>query len=121
MALAETLITGFKQIEKMNYGSRFYRADLHFHTPASEDARGSNKYDFNPFKIKFPSSKKRTPATIQKTKEMKEEILADCRKGAQDIVKRFREENLMKFNPICYFPGIMVYRDHELRIKRKNR
>ncbi|MCP4149335.1 MAG: hypothetical protein GY757_16430 [bacterium] len=102
MALAEKLITGFKKIEKMNYGSRFYRTDLHFHTPASEDARGSNKYDVNPYKIKFPSSKKRTPANIQKTKEMKEEILADCRKTAQDIVKRFRAENL----------GLVAITDH---------
>ena len=40
MSQAAVLNT-FETILTMDYGTRFFKADLHFHTPASADARGS--------------------------------------------------------------------------------
>jgi hypothetical protein len=50
MASKSSLESGFKRIGQLSYGARFYRVDLHFHTPASSDARGSNRYSINPCK-----------------------------------------------------------------------
>ncbi len=40
MATGSEMIDGFQRVTAVDYGARFYRTDLHFHTPASEDARG---------------------------------------------------------------------------------
>ena len=54
MAIKKSLIDMFKTAHALGYGAKFYKADLHFHTPASEDARGKNRYNFNPYKVKYP-------------------------------------------------------------------
>lgn len=86
------ILTSFETLRKTGFGARFYKCDLHFHTPASEDARGSNKYDFNPYQKKTGG--------INKTKDMEtasaenDKILADARELAANIVQRFVEEKL---------------------------
>ncbi len=61
MSQAAVLNT-FETILTMDYGTRFFKADLHFQTPASADARGSNRYNFNPYtwqrQEKFDSQEK---------------------------------------------------------------
>ena len=54
MDMSGDLLKNFEKIQTLKDGTRFYKADLHFHTPASEDARGSNRYNFNPYKIPYP-------------------------------------------------------------------
>ena len=48
MSSKSKLESGFKRIGNLDYGARFYRVDLHFHSPASSDARGPNRYGVNP-------------------------------------------------------------------------
>jgi hypothetical protein len=76
------VLSQFEAIRNMNYGAKFYKADLHFHTPGSEDARGRNRYDFNPYSLKQPKSEKELVS-------FRESILKDARKVASDIVNRF--------------------------------
>lgn len=86
------ILTSFETLRKTGFGARFYKVDLHFHTPASEDARGINKYGFNPYQKKTGG--------INKTKDMEtasaenDKILADARQLAAIIVQRFVEEKL---------------------------
>ncbi len=40
MTIEKELVKGFETAHAMAFGTKFYKADLHFHTPASEDARG---------------------------------------------------------------------------------
>ena len=84
--MTDNIIESFEKIKKCRFGARFYKADLHFHTPASEDARGSNKYNFNPYQ---KTEKKGAPQKIDKDK-----LLNDARCIAQKIVERFVEEKL---------------------------
>jgi len=84
----------FQKIRELSFGARFYKIDLHFHTPASEDARGKNRYNYNPYKIKYPAKKSDAQNYYDKIRDKKEEILADSRKIAAQIVKRFIEEKL---------------------------
>jgi len=86
------LIRLFKTAQTMNIGAKFFKADLHFHTPASADARGKNRYNFNPYKLKYPSES--SPDYIEKLDVAQAKIAKDARKVAADIVNRFLEENL---------------------------
>ena len=82
----------FAKISSLPYGTKFYKADLHFHTPASEDARGSNHYGFNPYKIRYP--KKSDSNYDQKVTQIQARILDSAKKVANDMVSRFQEEKL---------------------------
>jgi len=93
MSKRRNLFNVFETIQGLNYGAEFYKADLHFHTPASEDARGKNRYNFNPYKIKYPR-KEKTLNYIPEVNKIQEKILIDARKLAADIVRRFLEVNL---------------------------
>lgn len=93
MATKKQFINIFKTTQGLGKGAKFYKADLHFHTPASEDARGKNRYNFNPYKIKYPP-KEKTPDYCCKVDEIQEKILIKARKTAADIVNRFLEVNL---------------------------
>lgn len=93
MTTEEQFINIFKAAHASEYGAKFYRADLHFHTPASEDARGRNRYNFNPYKVKYPL-KERTPDYRDKINEIQEKILTDARGVAKNIVNRFLEVDL---------------------------
>jgi len=90
----KNVISSFEKIRKVNFGARFYKADLHFHTPASEDARGKNRYNFNPYKVKYPTRGCDFEEHYGKVKKIQEKILADARKVASKMVKRFVEERL---------------------------
>ena len=93
MGIEQQIFNTFKKAGVLPYGARFYKADLHFHTPASSDARGANRYNFNPYKGKYP--KDMTAADYnQKVAVAQTTILKDARKIASDIVKKFREEYL---------------------------
>ncbi len=94
MKIEKDIHKSFLEIGKRSIGARFYKADLHFHTPASEDARGRNKYNFNPYKIKYPSKKDNEQEYYRKVKKTQDDILLKSRSVAKKIVQRFREESL---------------------------
>lgn len=87
------ILKGFEIIRDLEFGAKFYKVDLHFHTPASEDARGKNRYDYNPYKKKYPKNKN-SQDYPEKVERIQKKILADARKLAESIVKRFLEVNL---------------------------
>lgn len=94
MKLEKDIYKSFLEMGKHSIGARFYKIDLHFHTPASEDARGSNKYNFNPYKIKYPPKKGDEQTYYKKVKKIQDDILLKSREVAEKIVQRFLEENL---------------------------
>ncbi|UCE17494.1 MAG: hypothetical protein JSV84_11425 [Gemmatimonadota bacterium] len=93
MASKKPVLDMFQAAHALEYGAKFYKADFHFHTPASEDARGKNRYNFNPYKIKYPP-KEKTPGYGRAVNEIQKTILKDARKIAADIVRRFCEVDL---------------------------
>jgi len=93
MTAAKDLIKNFEAAHGKGFGAKFFKADLHFHTPASADARGSNRYNFNPFKIKYPAGQD-TRKYRRNVKEIQNKVLADARKLAAKMVQRFLEVNL---------------------------
>ena len=94
MSPEKDILQCFQKVREVSFGARFYKVDFHFHTPASEDARGKNRYNFNPYKIKYPIQKGNTQQYYDKIRAKQDEILADSRKIAEQIVKRFIEEKL---------------------------
>lgn len=96
---AKDIFKSFDGIKKIDYGAKEYKVDLHFHTPASEDARGKNKYKHNPYKIKYPrpsagATSDEMAGLKRKIAELQEVELENSRKIAVKIVKRFIEEKL---------------------------
>ena len=94
MASKSNLESGFKRIGQMGYGARFYRVDLHFHTPASSDARGSNRYNINPCKSKCSLATTKveprdTDIAKDQTAKQKQAVAL-----AAKMVKRFRAEKI---------------------------
>ncbi len=53
MSAPTEIASGFTKILEKTYGTRFFQADLHFHTPSSSDGRGKDKYGFNPYGISY--------------------------------------------------------------------
>lgn len=82
----------FNQADSLPYGTKFYKVDLHCHTPASEDARGSNRYNFNPYTVEHPD--KTDGDYEQKVAQIQGDILRGAKKVARAIVARFREQGL---------------------------
>ena len=93
MAIEKPINEIFKTAQGIKYGAKFNKVDLHFHTPASEDARGSNRYGFNPYKKKYPA-RKNNPNYREKVDKIRKDILIAASKLAEDIVGRFIEEDL---------------------------
>ena len=92
MVSGNAIIKSFERVTAEEYGARFYRTDLHFHTPASDDARGADKYDCDYYDKKtFPRKEGDSLDYYKKVKKKQEEILEACRKLAKDIVQRFRD------------------------------
>jgi hypothetical protein len=52
------ILSGFTKIQDKPYGTRFFLADLHFHTPSSSDGRGKDKYGFNPYGVSYKARSK---------------------------------------------------------------
>lgn len=95
MAAENTIIKSFDRVSAEDYGARFFRIDLHFHTPASDDARGHDKYDWHFYDKKtFPQKEGDSFDYYKKVKKKQEEILEACRKLAKDIVERFRDKKI---------------------------
>ena len=65
------LLQLFQDIDAQRYGTKFFKVDLHFHTPASSDARGSNKYGYNPYQIPYPPG---TVTTATRSEEIDSRI-----------------------------------------------
>ena len=78
----------------MGYGAKFFKTDLHFHTPASEDARGKNKYGFNPYRKKIYPENDGSPHYDNKVEAIRENIVTKARGLAKNIVDKFLEANL---------------------------
>jgi predicted ATPase len=102
MASQKEIISSFKKVKELNYGVKLFKADLHFHTPASQDARGKNRYNFNPYKTKYPKNKGDFKEYDLKVRKKQEKILIDARKVAKNIVARFSGEKL----------GLVAVTDH---------
>lgn len=112
MDMSGNLLKNFEKIQTLNYGTRFYKADLHFHTPASEDARGSNRYNFNPYKIPYPKRIK-NPNYHKEVEAVHAGILAQARAMASKIVQRFLEVGLSVV-AVTDHNGIgTIWADHE--------
>lgn len=94
--MSGALLKMFENIQGLNYGTRFFKADLHFHTPASEDARGSNRYSFNPYNNKeFPYPQRAgNPDYKKEVMEVQNRILERARSVASKIVETFLEKEL---------------------------
>jgi hypothetical protein len=92
MVSNKEILKCFQKIARLDYGAKFYKADLHFHTPASQDARGRNRYHFNPYRCRYP--KKDDPNYLQKLSAKRESILNDAKKVAKDIVQSFVDQSL---------------------------
>ncbi len=92
MVSGNRIIKSFERVRAEGYGARFYQVDLHFHTPASDDARGADKYGWKYYEKKtFPKKAGDSLEYYREVKKKQEEILGECRKLAKDIVQRFRD------------------------------
>ncbi len=81
-------------LSEKEYGAKFFKADLHFHTPASEDARGSNRYNFNPYKnVKYPPHDY-SWEHHEKIQAIQNEVLKDAKKLAKEMVEQFLAKGL---------------------------
>jgi len=93
MATQRSVLADFRRADAEGIGARFFRADLHFHTPASSDARGANRYGFNPYKLTYPT-KQQQQADPLAVHNFQQGILDDARALATSMVQRFLEESL---------------------------
>lgn len=106
------LLKDFEAVRGLKAGTKFYKADLHFHTPASEDARGANRYNFNPYKISYPK-RINNPNYQKEVMAIQNDILAQARSMASKIVQRFLEVGLSVV-AVTDHNGIgTIWADHE--------
>ena len=87
------MLREFADVQRLDIGAKFYKVDLHFHTPASEDARGRNRYGFNPYSRKYPR-RPDAEAYLEGVRTVRSEIAAGARRTAQKVVTRFLQEEL---------------------------
>ena len=113
MSAKQYILRGFKALEKEPFGAKFFKADLHFHTPASEDARGANRYKFNPYKRKYPANKE-LPSYREQVRKIHDKILADAGKIAKKIVDRFLALKMSLVAVTDHNSIGTVWSDHEL-------
>ncbi len=94
MSTPKQISSHLTDVQAEPYGARFFRADFHFHTPSSEEARGRNKYDFNPYrKLEYPEND-HSWAYAKQVRDLQEGVFQDARKLASQMIDRFLEENL---------------------------
>jgi hypothetical protein len=112
MSVTKKLIKAVESINSKEYCAKFYKTDLHFHTPASEDARGKNRYNFNPYKTKYPK-RDGSQEFRESVKAIQEKILDESRVVASKIVNRFLEVGLSMV-AVTDHNGIgTIWPDHE--------
>jgi hypothetical protein len=83
MPAPSEILSGFTQIQDLPYGTRFFQADLHFHTPSSSDGRGKDKYGFNPYGIVYLTRSRAKDADL--LSDLKGLDKLDALKGRADI------------------------------------
>lgn len=88
MGNTNLLLERFARLQTLEFGTKFYKVDLHFHTPASEDARGDNKYNCNPYDVRF-AKKNKNPNYYSEWNTAQEKILLDAKTLATKIVQKF--------------------------------
>jgi hypothetical protein len=113
MSTKQYVLRGFNTLENDPFGAKFFKTDLHFHTPASEDARGSNRYKFNPYKRKYPANKE-SPTYPEQVRKIHDKILAAAVKIAKQIVDRFLALELSMVAVTDHNSIGTVWSDHEL-------
>jgi hypothetical protein len=113
MSLKKDIIDSFQNIDNQNYGAKFYKTDLHFHTPASQDARGRNRYGFNPYNIRYPKTDH--PDYHQLLTKKQESIVHEAKKLARDIVQTFLDQSLSLVAITDHNSLGTVYKDAEAR------
>lgn len=94
MPTSKQVLSRLTDIQAKPYGARFFRVDFHFHTPSSEDARGKNKYNFNPYRMLQYPENDHTWEYAKKVRDLQEGVFQDARKLASQMIDRFLEENL---------------------------
>lgn len=89
-------------IKDLPFGARFFKSDFHTHTPASEDARGANKYAFNPFEeMKYPKPDW-TWRQATEVRGLQEDVLRRATDKAKQIVQAYLDNGL----------GLVAITDH---------
>jgi hypothetical protein len=88
MGNTDDLLVSFERLQSRKFGTGFYKADLHFHTPASEDARGINKYGFNPYNTVYPVKIKNSNYYPQ-LKAIQDDLLQQAKNLANKMVQQF--------------------------------
>lgn len=95
MTTAKQIAKSLTSLAQTHYGAKYHKVDFHLHTPASEDARGSNRYGFNPYKtIVYPETNDHSWAYVQAVRQAQEATLEQARELAAQLVERFVEEGL---------------------------
>lgn len=99
---ATTVGKSWQALQLLPFGTRFYKVDFHFHTPASEDARGADGYAFNPFAdLKYPKLDFSWEQTLE-IRALQEKVLKEATALAASIVDKFLAEGL----------GVVAVTDH---------
>jgi len=91
--ITKDIAKDLQKVQEMKFGAKFFKVDLHFHTPASEDARGKNRYNFNPYKKNYPKNR-HAPNYADRVKTIQETIFNNARKLASQIVQQFLDKDL---------------------------
>lgn len=99
--MANPLLDSLARLQTLQFGTRFYKADLHFHTPASSDARGTDKYDFNPYDVAF-AKKDNNPDYFSQWNTTKGDLLDKAKVLASKMVAEFLAKGV----------GIVAVTDH---------
>lgn len=95
MATSKQICTAFRRLADAPFGATFHKVDFHFHTPASEDARGKNRYGFNPYRdTKYPKGEDHSWARAKAIRDIQAKVLKQARALADEMVARFVAEGL---------------------------
>ncbi|MEM9460561.1 MAG: hypothetical protein AAGF11_40710 [Myxococcota bacterium] len=94
MTSARQICAAFGRVSREPYGVKFHKVDFHFHTPGSADARGKNRYGFNPYKdVKYPSND-HSWERVERVRSLQAQVLEQARALARSMVDRFIEQRL---------------------------
>ena len=117
MSAKQFILRSYKALDPSSFGAKFFKADLHFHTPASSDARGANRYGYNPYAKGFPTNvnKEVDPDQIRPTQDR---ILAESTALAKQIVAKFQQEGLSLVAVTDHNSIGTLWNDHEAKTKQ---
>jgi hypothetical protein len=115
--MSQDIIEGFNQVRGNSFGSRFYKVDLHFHTPASTDATAVNKYGFDPYCVKYPKEGDDRKLYLAEIMKCQEKAIMDCEKIADEIVNKLIEEKVGLVAVTDHNAIGTLYNDHKVSDK----